>query len=184
MSRLRRLVLCDRWFLVTCNLSPGPPPLSAPEFAYLAGTIQSRRRTHGFLLTAWVFLPDPPRRGTPFSCRVTPARFPLSWQLSKSALRAASTHSASRWVASGRKGRRVSGKRNSDALPLLTLRTVKEYQETVEYIHLNPVKRGLMARPQEWKWSSVHDYMSGVDSPGSILPIDRVLSTSDQRARL
>ncbi len=59
MSRLRRLVLSDRWFFLTCNLSSGRLPLSAAEFACLAGTIKSRRRTHGFLLTAWVVLPDP-----------------------------------------------------------------------------------------------------------------------------
>ncbi len=64
------------------------------------------------------------------------------------------------------------------------LRTEKECQETVEYIHLNPVKRGLVARPQEWKWSSVHDYTSGVDPPRSILPIDRVVLPSDQQAWL
>jgi hypothetical protein len=32
------------------------------------------------------------------------------------------------------------------------LRTVKEYNEKVEYIHLNPVKAGLVARPEEWPW--------------------------------
>ncbi len=35
------------------------------------------------------------------------------------------------------------------------LRTVKEYNEKVEYIHLNPVKAGLVIRPQNWRWSSV-----------------------------
>ncbi len=30
------------------------------------------------------------------------------------------------------------------------LRTVKDYWETVEYIHLNPVGKGLMKRPQDW----------------------------------
>src|SRR5262249_4790364 len=38
------------------------------------------------------------------------------------------------------------------------LRAVKEYHEKVEYIHLNPVKRGLVTKPEEWKWSSIHDY--------------------------
>ncbi len=31
------------------------------------------------------------------------------------------------------------------------LRTVKDYRETVEHIHLNPVKRGLVKRPEQWK---------------------------------
>jgi REP element-mobilizing transposase RayT len=38
------------------------------------------------------------------------------------------------------------------------LRTVKEYLETVEYIPMNPVRRGLVKRAEEWKGSSVRDY--------------------------
>jgi hypothetical protein len=30
------------------------------------------------------------------------------------------------------------------------LRTVKEYNEEVEYIHLNPVGAGLVSRPEDW----------------------------------
>ena len=30
------------------------------------------------------------------------------------------------------------------------LRTVKEYNEKVEYIHLNPVRAGLVSRPEDW----------------------------------
>lgn len=38
------------------------------------------------------------------------------------------------------------------------LRRVREYNEKVEYIHLNPVRAGRMARPQDRPWSSSHDY--------------------------
>ena len=58
MSRLRRLVLSDRYFFVTCKVSPERERLSEAEFALLAGSIQSRRRQHHFLLTAWALLPD------------------------------------------------------------------------------------------------------------------------------
>jgi len=30
------------------------------------------------------------------------------------------------------------------------LRNVKEYNEKVEYIHLNPVRAGLVSRPEDW----------------------------------
>jgi REP element-mobilizing transposase RayT len=56
MSRLRRLVVSDRWFFVTCRLLPGRKLLSDSEFARLARVIQERREEHRFLLTAWVFL--------------------------------------------------------------------------------------------------------------------------------
>ncbi len=30
----------------------------------------------------------------------------------------------------------------------------------IEYIHLNPFRRGLAARPVDWKWSSARWYIS------------------------
>src|SRR5262245_59840603 len=44
------------------------------------------------------------------------------------------------------------------------LRTVEENHEKVEYIHLNPVKAGLVSRPEEWPWSSVRDYRGNVNN--------------------
>jgi hypothetical protein len=40
--------------------------------------------------------------------------------------------------------------------------TVKceEYKEKVVYIHLNPVKAGLVGRAHDWRWSSVNELSS------------------------
>ena len=35
--------------------------------------------------------------------------------------------------------------------------------EKLKYIHRNPVKRGLVARPEDWKWSSFLHYATGVE---------------------
>ena len=43
------------------------------------------------------------------------------------------------------------------------LRTVKEYPETAEYIPMNPVRRGLVKRAEEWKSPSVREQV-GVDA--------------------
>jgi hypothetical protein len=67
------------------------------------------------------------------------------------------------------------------------LRTVKEYNEKVEYIHLNPVKAGLASRPEDWPWSSVHDCTGSVnDAPvtPSGLWVDRVLLPADPHTRI
>ncbi len=58
MSRLRRMVLSDRFFFVTCRLLPCRGRLGEGEFELLSSVIGERRAEHGFLLTAWVFLPD------------------------------------------------------------------------------------------------------------------------------
>jgi len=34
------------------------------------------------------------------------------------------------------------------------IRNDRHFQQTVEYIHQNPVKAGLVGRPEDWRWSS------------------------------
>ena len=65
------------------------------------------------------------------------------------------------------------------------LRTVKEYNE--ESIHLNPVKAAFVPRPENWKWSSVHDYTGTWRAPagsGSPIPVDRIIMPADERTRI
>jgi hypothetical protein len=67
------------------------------------------------------------------------------------------------------------------------LRTVKEYNERVEYIHLNPVRRGLVGDTRDWKWSSVHEYagVSGEEQERRCGPrIDRVRLPADENTRI
>jgi putative transposase len=35
----------------------------------------------------------------------------------------------------------------------------EEYWGCVRYIHANPVRRGLVERPEDWRWSSARNYM-------------------------
>jgi putative transposase len=35
--------------------------------------------------------------------------------------------------------------------------------EKLRYIHRNPVKRGLVERPEEWEWSSFRHYATGIE---------------------
>ncbi len=58
MSRLRRLVLSDRFFFITCRVHRLRGKLSEAEYSVLAKVLRERREVHRFLLTAWVFLPD------------------------------------------------------------------------------------------------------------------------------
>ncbi len=58
MSRLRRLVLSERYFFVTCSRLRTRAALEDDDFEILAHVVDARRREHRFLLTAWGFLPD------------------------------------------------------------------------------------------------------------------------------
>jgi len=42
----------------------------------------------------------------------------------------------------------------------------------VEYVHLNPVRRGLVQRPEDWPWSSFHDWEGWTET---LLKVDRTL---------
>jgi len=48
--------------------------------------------------------------------------------------------------------------------------TAKELHEKIAYIHNNPVRRGLIQRPEDWPWSSCRAWQTGIDEP---LRIDR-----------
>jgi len=67
------------------------------------------------------------------------------------------------------------------------VRTVKEHYEKVEYIHLNPVRAGLVECAEDWPWSGVRDYAGSLSRTGSahrLLPIDRILLPNDERTRI
>jgi len=54
-------------------------------------------------------------------------------------------------------------------------------------IDLKPVKAGLVGRPDDGEWSSVHDYTGTVRAPagtGSPIPVDRISLPADPRTRI
>jgi putative transposase len=48
--------------------------------------------------------------------------------------------------------------------------TAKKQTEKLKYLHRNPVTRGLVARPEDWPWSSYRHYASGAEG---VVEIDR-----------
>ena len=63
-----------------------------------------------------------------------------------------------------------------------TVRDQCDLRMHLDYIHANPVKHGLVARPADWEWSSFHKYVEmgwyehdwcgRVDLPGSVEHLD------------
>ena len=45
------------------------------------------------------------------------------------------------------------------------LRTTRDIHEKIQYIHANPVRRGLVARAEDWQWSSCTAWATGLDEP-------------------
>lgn len=173
MSRLRRPFRYDRYIFVSVKLLKSRRALEEPDFGGLARALARMQRKHGFVLTAWVFLPDH------WHPMIYPP-YPLAISTVFQALKVSSMISINL-------GRREAGELWQPRFFDRALRTVKEYMETVEYIHLNPLRRGLLRSAEEWKWSSVHEY-SGVSAEEQKrrcgLCIDRARLPADQETRI
>ena len=147
MSRWRRPGLSDRYFFVTCNVRRPRRVLGEHDFGRLASSLARMRAKHGFALTAWVLRPD-------HWHAILYPRHPLAISALLKPLKVSSTVALNR-------GRREAGELWQGRFFDHALRTVQEYLETVEYIHLNPVRRGLVKQPEQWRWSS---YLAGRSS--------------------
>ena len=170
---MRHLVLSDRFFFISCRVLREGRALEESDFQSLARVLRERREKYRFLLTAWVFLPDH------WHAILFP-RYPVTISRVMESIKVGSTL-------------RINARRNESGLlwqPRFfdrALRTVNEYNEKVQYIHLNPVKAGLARRPEDWPWSSIHDYTESVQRPPATpsgLSIDRVLLPADGRTRI
>lgn len=173
MSRLRRLVLADRFFFVTCRLAPGRHTLDESELNILMAVIGERRKAYGFLITAWVLLPNH------WHAIVYPYH-PLTISGLMHGIKASSASRIN-------KGRNEAGCLWQPRFFDRALRTVKEYHEACAYIHRNPVKAGLVARAEDWMWSSAREYSGGLNAApqvASSLRIDRFLLPADERTRI
>ena len=169
VSRLRRLFLSGKIFLITCNVLRTRTTLTEHEFALLAGVFDRVRRRRGFLLSGCVFMPDH------WHALIFPAPSDTPPGIMGS-LKIASNRAVNR-------SRHTRGDfwqlryRYYDR----AVRTVKEYRYALQYIHFNPVKNGLVKKPEDWPWSSFHSY----GGPGPVrLHIDILDLPADENVHL
>ena len=173
VSKLRRPFLSDRYFFITVGLLPRRTKLMEADFRLLTRAFNRARALHPFYLTAWVFLPDH------WHCMVAP-RYPATISQVMKCLKQSSMTGIDQ-----RRG--TKGELWQPRFFDRAVRSVKEYHEKVEYIHLNPVRAGSVVHPQDWRWSSFLEY-AGM-SPDEqrqrcALIIDRVRIPTDPRTRL
>jgi putative transposase len=170
VSRLRRPFLSDRYFFITVRLLKERGKLVDADFHSLALALNRSRAMHPFFLAAWVFLPD-------HWHLICAPLYPLTISLVMKSIKTSSMILINR-------RRAEAGELWQPRFFDCALRTVKEYGEKVEYLHLNSVKAGLAGRPQDWRWSSVHEYsgMSAEEQKQRCgLNVDRVLMPSEPR---
>jgi putative transposase len=173
VSRLRRPFLFDRYFFVTVRLLENHARLLDADFQLLALALNRARTAHRFFLTAWVFLPD-------HWHAICAPKYPVTISLVMKSIK-----TSSRFLIN-----RERGEESELWQPRFfdrALRTVEEYNEKLDYIHQNPVRAGLVCRPQDWPWSSVNEYcgLSAAEQQRLVgLTIDLVRMPADPRTRI
>jgi putative transposase len=173
VSKLRRPFLSIRYFFITVRPLRRRGKLADADFRLLARAFNRARALHPFYLAAWVFLPD---HWHAICAPVYPATISLAIKSVKQSSMSAINQP-----------RGAEGELWQSRFFDRALRTVQEYHEKMEYIHLNPVKAGLVRRPQAWRWSSFYEYSGGSAEEQMRLCgliIDRVRLPSDPRIRI
>ena len=134
----------DRSFFVTVNLRRALAPLSAGEFRLVAAAMNESRRRLGFLLCGYVLMPDHWHAlistGDPLT--ISQVVQNIKWISARSL----------------NDNRRASGAVWQHQFWDRFVRHEKEFAARFDYMHLNPVKRELVAKPEEWRWSSYNNF--------------------------
>lgn len=167
MSRLRRLLVSGKIFFITCNLLRSRLALTDLDFSCLANAFQGVRERRGYLLAGYVFMPDH------WHALIVPAEGDTLPKL-MGALK----------VAAMRRVNARRGKRGSLWEPRFfdeIILTVKQYRDTLDYMHLNPVTKGLVSKPEDWAWSSFRCF----GGSGRIhINVDLIDMPTDEHSRL
>ncbi len=158
MSKVRRLRVTDRIFFVTANLVGTASPLTESEYPLIVEAFESSRRRLGFLLCGYVLMPDHWHALVSTHYPLTISRVVRDVkQLSARAINAAS---AQKFLSRGdiNRARRRRGSLWQHQFWDRFVRNAKEFAARLEYMHLNPVRKGLVARPEDWRWSSCNNF--------------------------
>ena len=144
MSSVHRLRLTDRIFLVSVNLRPRFRRFVESEYALLIKVLEASRERLGFLLCGYVLMPDH------WHALIWP-RYPL---LIDQVL-----HDAKKIMTLRLHARRgTCGPLWQHQYWDRFVRHEREFGQRLNYMHMNPVRKGLVRRPEDWQWSSFNNF--------------------------
>ncbi|HUN96798.1 MAG TPA: transposase [Bradyrhizobium sp.] len=151
MTAYRRNFVAGGSFFFTVNIAERRLRLLTDHIEELRIAFREARRGHPFTIDAIVVLPD--HLHTVWTMPDGDADFATRWRLIKSAfsrrLPAGERISSSR-AAKGERG--VWQRRYWEH----TIRDKNDFARHIDYIHINPVKHGLVTRVRDWPYSSFH----------------------------
>jgi putative transposase len=125
-------------------------------------TLEQTRQRYRFVVVGYVVMPEhihllltEPEIGTPSTVMqvLNSARLVLCCRRKNGRTHVNGTYLRT-WRHAARSGRRVS-----------TISMYGRREAGLRYIHRNPVKRGLVESPEQWRWSSYRFYLSQEAGP-------------------
>jgi putative transposase len=145
---------------------------------WLADSINAARAEHQFDLWAWVFMPEHVHliiRPRLQNYEMAVIRRAIKQPVARRALRHLRRRNSSEWLArlrvqkGGQATYRFWLKGPGYDRNIIEPRTLLQM---IDYVHMNPVRRGLVERAIDWKWSSARELSSSAtDAP---LQVDRI----------
>ena len=144
MSRLHRLRTTDRIFFVTVNLRRSVDIFRESEYLLLIDALEGARRRLGFLLYGYVLMPD--------------HWHALIW--TGDPLTISQVIHDIKEVSARRlhEFRQTQGPLWQHQFWDRFVRHAREFNERLMYMHLNPVRKGLANKPEDWRWSSYNNF--------------------------
>jgi putative transposase len=162
MTNYRRSGIAGATYFFTVNLADRSQTLLTDHIASLRSAFEYTRERHSFIVDAIVVLPE--HLHAIWTLPEGDSDFALRWRLIKTAFSRALPHGEQRSESRQSKGERgIWQRRYWEHL----IRDEADFARHVDYIHINPVKHGLVARVADWTHSSFHRYVRA-----GILPMD------------
>jgi putative transposase len=144
MSNLHRLCTSDRIFFITTNLNQGERPFQYAEYEIILETIATSRKRLGFLFCGYVLMPD-------HWHALIATQHPLTISDVLQDIKRVSSLKINRQ-------RKTRGSRWQHQFWDRFVRHSKEFGERLEYMHYNPVRKGLVEHSEQWRCSSVNNF--------------------------
>ena len=144
MSNVHRLRLTDRIFFVNVNLRPRVRRFRDSEYPPILNIMHASRQRLGFLLCGYVLMSDH------WHALIWPQYPLLIWQV----LHDVKKITTLRFHALRGSKRPFWQHQFWDRF----VRHEREFKQRLEYMHMNPVRRGLVKMPEDWRWSSYNNF--------------------------
>ena len=151
MTDYRRNFISGGSFFFTVNLADRRLGLLTVYIEELRAAFRETRQRHPFVTDAIVVLPD--HMHSVWTLPAGDSDFATRWRQIKSAF--------SRRLPNGERvsdSRAAKGERGIWQRRYWehTIRDDKDFERHIDYVHINPVKHGLVTRGQDWPYSSFH----------------------------